>query len=69
RFDPGTLSASELNDFTLAWARSINDSGAAFVSPSILDGSWMVRVSIGVESTERHHLERLWSLMNEAVHA
>jgi hypothetical protein len=27
----------------------------------------MVRVSIGVESTERHHVERLWSTMQEAA--
>jgi aromatic-L-amino-acid/L-tryptophan decarboxylase len=47
----------------------INDSGAAFMSPSMLDGRWMVRVSIGVEGTERSHVERLWSLIRETANS
>ena len=31
----------------------------------MLDGGWMARVSIGVESTERRHLEQLLDLMDE----
>ncbi len=49
----------------LEWVRRINVSGSAFLSPSQLDDGWMARVSIGVESTERHHLERLLDLMDE----
>lgn len=60
---PGDLDADELDAHTLRWVGDINRSGAAFLSPSQLDGRWMVRVSIGAESTERHHLETLWSLM------
>ena len=67
RFDPGSLTKQELDDFTLAWVRGINDSGRAFLSPSILEGAWMVRVSIGVEGTERDDVARLWSIMKEAV--
>ncbi len=67
RYDPGSMSDAELDDFTLRWARAINDSGDAFVSPSVLEGRWMVRVSVGVEGTERRDVARLWSLMNEEV--
>lgn len=67
RYDPGSMTDEERDDFTLRWARGINDSGKAFVSPSVLEGSWMVRVSVGVEGTERSHVEQLWALMNEAV--
>ena len=31
--------------------------------PAILDGRWMVRVSIGSLTTERRHVEALWELM------
>ncbi len=53
-----------LSAHNLAWVRSVNTSGEAFLSPSLLDEIWMARVSIGVESTERHHLERLLRLMD-----
>ena len=56
-----------LDQHTLNWVNQINSSGAAFMSPSMLDGRWMVRVSIGVENTEREHVERLWALLQEVV--
>lgn len=52
-----------LDAHTLAWAAAVNDSGRAFVTPSLLDGRWMVRVSIGAEATERPHVEALWHLL------
>ncbi len=61
------LAGDALDKHTLDWVNQINQSGAAFMSPSMLDGRWMVRVSIGVESTEREHVERLWGLLQEAV--
>lgn len=69
RHDPGGLSPDELDAHTLAWVRSINTSGKAFLSPSQLDGRWMVRVSIGVEGTEHADVEALWTLMREAAAA
>ena len=57
--------AAAISDHNQRWVRDVNVSGAAFLSPSMLDGGWMARVSIGVESTERPHLERLLDLMDE----
>ncbi len=59
---PG-IQADALDRHTLAWADRINRSGAAYLTPAILDGRWMVRVSIGAEATEREHVEALWQLM------
>ena len=56
-----------VNAHTLAWADSINVSGAALVTPSLLDGTWSVRVSIGAETTERRDVEDLWRLMQQAA--
>jgi aromatic-L-amino-acid decarboxylase len=69
RHTPPGLSGEALDDHTLSWVRAINTSGSAFLSPSVLGDRWMVRVSVGVESTERHHLEQLIELMQEAVAA
>ncbi|MDH3759787.1 MAG: pyridoxal-dependent decarboxylase [Gammaproteobacteria bacterium] len=63
RHQPPGLEGEALDRHTLAWVNKINQSGEAFMSPSQLDGHWMVRVSIGVESTTREHLEKLWQLI------
>ncbi len=67
RHEPPGLSA--LDEHTLAWADAINESGRAFVTPSLLDGRWMVRVSIGAEATERADVEALWALMRSEARA
>src|SRR6266481_623719 len=63
RHEPPGLSGEALDRHTLAWADRINKSGAAYLTPAILDGRWMVRVSIGSIPTERHHVAALWNRM------
>ena len=63
RHEPPGLGGEALDRHTLAWAEAVNRSGEAFVTPAILDGRWMVRVSIGSLATEREHVARLWSRM------
>jgi len=63
RHEPPGLGGEALDQHTLDWVNAINQSGAAFMSPSKLEGRWMVRVSIGVEATTRAHLEKLWQLI------
>ena len=45
----------------------MNRSGAAYLTPAVLDGRWMVRVSVGAEQTERAHVEQLWAAMQREV--
>jgi len=61
------LDADALNAHTLSWVDAVNASGAALVTPSLLDGTWSVRVSIGAEPTERQHVEELWTLLKQAA--
>jgi aromatic-L-amino-acid decarboxylase len=63
RHQPAGLEGDALDKHTLSWVNAINQSGEAFMSPSMLDGRWMVRVSIGVEATTREHVETLWKLI------
>ncbi len=63
RYEPPNLAGEALDQHTLAWVSRINASGGAYLTPAILDGRWMVRVSIGAIPTEREHVESLWSLM------
>jgi aromatic-L-amino-acid decarboxylase len=48
-------------------ARRVNESGKAYLTPSLLKGRQMLRVSIGAEPTERSHVEALWALLNQAA--
>ncbi len=63
RHEPEGLPGDALDAHTQAWAERLNRSGAAYVTPAVLDGRWMVRVSIGALRTERPDVEALWSAM------
>jgi aromatic-L-amino-acid/L-tryptophan decarboxylase len=63
RHQPPGLAGEALDRHTRAWADRVNRSGAAYLTPAILEGRWMVRVSIGSLTTEREHVAGLWDLM------
>ena len=67
RHEPPGLAGDALDRHTLQWAAKLNESGQAYVTPALLDGRWIVRLSIGAELTERQHVEQLWRMINEIV--
>jgi aromatic-L-amino-acid/L-tryptophan decarboxylase len=67
RHEPAGLHAEALDAHTLAWVNHINLNGEAYLTPAILDGRWMARVSIGALETTREDVTALWALMRDAV--
>jgi aromatic-L-amino-acid/L-tryptophan decarboxylase len=67
RHQPRGLEGEELERHTQAWADRVNRSGKAYLTPAVLEGRWMVRVSIGSLTTERSHVEALWALIQQEV--
>lgn len=67
RHDPPGLAGEALDAHTQGWAERINRSGAAYLTPAVLDGRWMVRVSVGAEATRQRDVAALWQAMREAV--
>jgi aromatic-L-amino-acid/L-tryptophan decarboxylase len=63
RHEPPGLEGVALDAHTQRWCDRINRSGAAYLTPAVLDGRWMVRVSVGAEQTERRDVEALWAIM------
>jgi glutamate/tyrosine decarboxylase-like PLP-dependent enzyme len=63
RHEPPNVTGDALDKHTLEWATRLNQSGEAYVTPAMLDGRWIVRVSIGGELTERVHVDQLWRMM------
>jgi len=67
RHEPPGLAGEALDRHTQSWCDRLNRSGVAYLTPALLDGRWMVRVSIGAEQTERAHVEQLWTAMQREV--
>jgi aromatic-L-amino-acid decarboxylase len=55
------------DDATRALMQAVNADGGVFLTHTVLDGSYTVRVSIGTLATERRHVDRLWTLIAAAA--
>jgi aromatic-L-amino-acid/L-tryptophan decarboxylase len=69
RHEPEGLAGAALDRHTQGWAERLNRSGLTYLTPAVLDGRWMVRVSIGAEATEREHVQQVWEAMQRAAGA
>jgi aromatic-L-amino-acid/L-tryptophan decarboxylase len=67
RHEPPGITGEALDRHTLDWVDRVNRSGAAYLTPSTLDGQWMARVSIGAEATERAHVAAAWEEIRAAA--
>jgi aromatic-L-amino-acid/L-tryptophan decarboxylase len=67
RHDEPGLEGEALDQHTLRWVNEINSSGAAYLTPAMLEGRWMARVSIGSLETTHEDVAALWRLMQQAV--
>lgn len=64
---PGASREEDLTVHNLAIAAEVNRSGRAYLTPSVLKGRQILRVSIGAEATERRHVEEIWNLLRETA--
>ena len=51
----------------LGVADRVNQAGRCYVTPSLLKGGQMIRISIGAQGTERGHVELVWSELRDAA--
>jgi aromatic-L-amino-acid decarboxylase len=59
----GVEREEDLAAHNLTIADAVNRNGQAYLTPSVLKGRQILRVSIGAEPTERRHVEALWELL------
>src|SRR3954451_12959301 len=52
------------DDASQSLLQAVNATGTAYVTHTVLDGRYAIRVSIGQTSTERRHVEALWNLLD-----
>src|ERR1700734_897544 len=65
--DASALSGEALDAHTTAWVEAVNRSGAAYLTPAVVDGRWLARVSIGALATETADVEAVWAAMQAAA--
>jgi len=63
----GGADEAEVDAHNLRIADAVNRGGHAYLTPSILKGKQIIRVSIGAELTERRHVEAVWSELKAAA--
>jgi aromatic-L-amino-acid decarboxylase len=60
---PPDFDGDLLDAHTKLWVEQVNASGAAYLTPAVLGGRWMARVSVAGLTTERADVEAVWKTM------
>ena len=63
RHEPPGLDAAALDAYTQAWVKAANDSGQTYLTPTLIEGRWAVRVAFGAAATRHEHVVDLWRLL------
>ena len=61
RHEPDGLTGEALDAYTRAWAEAVNRSGEGYLTPAMVGGRWLVRISIGAPTTERGDVDAIWT--------
>jgi aromatic-L-amino-acid/L-tryptophan decarboxylase len=67
--DGSAFEGEALDRHTTAWVEAVNRSGAAYLTPAVVDGRWLARVSIGALATEAADVAAVWTTMQAAAEA
>ena len=55
--------------FTEALMNRLNESGALYLTHTVLDGRFVLRLAIGAPATRREHVEAAWTRIVETARA
>jgi aromatic-L-amino-acid decarboxylase len=69
RHVPPGLSPAAVDAHNLALVQRINASGCAYLTPAVVRGQQIIRVSIGALPTERRDVEEVWGLLQASAEA
>ncbi len=67
--DGAALDGEALDRHTTAWVEAVNRSGVAYLTPAVVDGRWVARVSIGALTTEAADVAAVWAAIQSAAEA
>jgi aromatic-L-amino-acid decarboxylase len=61
------LAHADGNDATSALAEAVNADGSVYVTTSTIGSRSFIRVAVGATATTERDVERLWSIMLDAL--
>jgi aromatic-L-amino-acid decarboxylase len=67
RHRPPGLEGTALDAHNLALARAVNATGRAYLTPAVVKGSQLIRVSIGAAATTQADVQAVWDLLRSAA--
>ena len=67
RHRPPGLEGAALDAHNLALARAVNVTGRAYLTPAVVKGSQLIRVSIGAAATTQEDVQAVWDLLRSAA--
>jgi aromatic-L-amino-acid decarboxylase len=67
RHEPPGMGGEALDAHTLAWVERVNAAGVAYLTPALLGGRWMARVSLGGLNTGPEDVRAVWAAMRAAA--
>jgi aromatic-L-amino-acid decarboxylase len=65
RHAPAGWEEAQVDAHNLELVQRINASGEAYLTPAVVRGRQVIRVSIGAEQTERADVARVWELLQQ----
>jgi aromatic-L-amino-acid decarboxylase len=66
RHHPAGLDGADLDAHNLELAQAVNATGRVYVTPAVVKGAQLIRVSIGATGTERADVEAVWAELQQA---
>lgn len=67
RHRPAGLEGAALDAHNLALAHAVNATGQAYVTPSVVKGVQLIRVSFGATATQPADVDALWALLRQTA--
>jgi aromatic-L-amino-acid/L-tryptophan decarboxylase len=64
---PKNVSADKLNELNTRLLEAVNATGEVFMSHTVLNDRYILRLAIGNIRTEEKHIERTWELLTEGL--
>ena len=69
RYSPGGYSAVELNDLNRTLLDKINSSGKIYMTHTVINGIFVIRMCIGATRVTQEHVSDAWALISEIADA
>lgn len=67
RYNNQKFSQEELNTFNPSLLEKINASGEVYLTHTVLNGNYCLRLSVGQRNTELQHVEKVWQIIQKAI--